>query len=70
MIQLELLPRVTYVVRCTTTNNKGALRASVWHTFYDYRGACLLSYALVRNLFIAKSSVTIHAENYWVGHTK
>jgi len=70
MKQLELLPQVTYVVRFTTTNKSGDLRSSGWHGFDDYRDACLRAYGLIRNAFIAEDSVTIHAENYWVGHTK
>ena len=70
MKQLELLPQVTYVVRFTTTNKSGDLRSSGWHKFDDYRAASYRAYDLICNHFIAKNSVTIHAENYWVGHTK
>ena len=68
MEQLSLLPTTTYVVRFTTTDNKGNLRACGWTRFDDYRDACLRAYGLICNAFIADDSVTIHAENYWVGH--
>jgi len=68
MKQLSLLPTTTYVVRFTATDNKGNLKASSWHHYDDYRDACLRAYGLMRNAFILDDSVTIHAENYWVGH--
>ena len=68
MQQLSLLPATTYVVRFTTINNKGELRNCGWHHFDDYRDACLRAYGLICSSFILDDSVTIHAENYWVGH--
>ena len=68
MKQLSLLPAVTYVVRFTTINKAGEQRICYWHEYEDYRDACLRAYGLMRNAFTLTESVTIHAENYWVGH--
>jgi hypothetical protein len=68
MKQLSLLPTTTYVVRFTATDNKGNARVSGWHGHDNYRAASLRAYGLICNAFILKDSVTIHAENYWVGH--
>jgi hypothetical protein len=68
MKQLSLLPTTTYVVRFTTINNKGELRNCGWHSFDNYRDACFRACGLAYNAFILDDSVTIHAENYWVGH--
>jgi hypothetical protein len=68
MKQLPLFPNKQYVVRFTTTDNKGNPRLCGSQAYDSYREAYQRLYTLWGNAFILEDSVTIHADNYWVGH--
>jgi hypothetical protein len=68
MKQLNLFPPKQYVVRFTTRDKYGNPRLCGSQAYDSFKDAYQSFYTLRGNAFILEDSITIHAENYWVGH--